>query len=318
MQNRLTPLKVHLATICTNRKRPAVLPDLNIRNLKSAPQGRLLDDWIENVGNCDDRYPAERVYCGRGFQEALHTAAHLGTDLLIISAGLGLIRSKNSIPAYNATLAGSSVSGIRARTLGTFDESKWWIGLNEQLPNGRLISDFVRRRPKCLMLLTLSSGYAKLVGDDLNMLRDPAINRIRIIGLATSAGLPERLRQCVMPYDARFDGPDSPSPGTRSDFPQRATRHFAENILRSSPRGGLKQHTRLVSELMDSMRRPKSITRKRLTDDEIVSEIRESWDVVAGSSSRMLRLFRDSKKIACEQKRFSQLFNQVKQARTPK
>ena len=311
-------MQVHLATICTNRKRPTVRPDLDIRNFDPSPQDELLNEWVENVGRCEDRYAAKRVYCGRGFQQALHTGAYLGRDPLIISAGLGLVHSTDSIPAYNATLAGSSVSGIRARSVGAFNESQWWIDLNEQMPNGRLLSDFVRRRPKCLMLITLSAGYARLVSDDLNMLSDSAVNRIRIIGLASDANLPERLRHCVMPYDTRFDGPDSPCPGTRSDFPQRATRHFAENILRSSPRGGVKRHATLVSELMDSMRHPKSITRVRLSDDEIMSEIANSWDAVAGSSSRMLRLFRDKKKIACEQKRFSQLFNQVKLTRTLK
>jgi hypothetical protein len=113
-------MPVHLATICTNRKRPTVPPDLDIRNLKATPQEKLLHNWVQNVANSAERLPAERVYCGRGFQEALHTAAYLGTDLLIISAGVGLVSSKEPIPAYNATLANSSKSSIRLRAKGPY------------------------------------------------------------------------------------------------------------------------------------------------------------------------------------------------------
>jgi hypothetical protein len=291
---------------------------LDIRNLKAAPQELLLHNWVQNVANSGDLQPAERVYCGRGFQEARHTAAYLGVDPLIVSAGLGLVSSKDSIPAYNATLASSSRSSIRSRTSGRFNESQWWIDLNDKMPNGRLLSDFLRQRSKCLLLLTLSSAYAKLVGGDLDKLSDSAIDRIRVVGLTHVGHLPERLQRCVMPYDSRFDGPDSPLPGTRSDFPQRATRHFAKIILKASPRGGQTLHASRVAEYMESLRPARVVARVRLTDDEIKAAIVDNWDSVSGSSSRMLRLFRDQKNIACEQGRFAQLFNQVKLTRTPR
>lgn len=305
-----------LVTICTNRKRRPAPKNLDIHNLGRAPQEELLLRWVRNVENNRERFVARDVYCGRGFLEAQNTAAFLQTSPMIISAGLGLIGIDDAIPAYNATLATSSTSSIRTRVRGDFRASEWWIALNKHIPNGRLLSDFIRRRPKKIFLVTLSSGYAELVGSDLNSLQDNALKRIRIIGLTNSAHLPERLRPCMMPYDVRFDGPDSPCAGTRSDFPQRTTRHFAECVLRTSPRGGLKRHIELVSEIMDSMRKPKSVTRKRLTDEEIKAAISKNWKSVDGSSSRMLRLFRDSKNIACEQKRFSTLFDQVKQEMT--
>ena len=47
-------------------------------------------------------------------------------------------------------------------------------------------------------------------------------------------------------------------------------------------------------------------------DEEIKSIIRKHWHDVEGRSGKMLRLFRDHLMIACEQKRFSDLFKEVK------
>ena len=118
-----------------------------------------------------------------------------------------------------------------------------------------------------------------------------------------------------MPYDDRFDGPKGPRRGTRSDFPQRATRHFVEVILSSAPRANRETHSKLVKDFLEPLPLPKTVARRKLTDKGITEEIQKSWHEASGNSARMLRLFRDEKKIACEQGRFARLFNQVKMQR---
>ena len=45
------------------------------------------------------------------------------------------------------------------------------------------------------------------------------------------------------------------------------------------------------------------------------SKMREHWDAVGGSSSRLLRLFRDDLNIACEQGRFAALARVIRAER---
>ena len=116
-----------------------------------------------------------------------------------------------------------------------------------------------------------------------------------------------------MPYDERFDGPDSVLPGTRSDFPQRVTSHFVENILNPTEENATTaDHSRKVSDFLKGKRAPILVKREQNTDEQIRQIILRRWSDARDSSAVMLRLLRDEEKIACEQKRFSQLFKAIK------
>jgi hypothetical protein len=154
----------------------------------------------------------------------------------------------------------------------------------------------------------------QLVAEDLITAPSSRLSKVRILGPRSPDALPRSLRECLMPYDDRFDGPDGTVRGTRSDFPQRVTQHFVEQILSKSRLQSRSKHAEKVRNYLETMRLPISLARQKITDEEVVEIIKKHWDDVSGSSSRMLRLFRDDLMIACEQKRFSILFNQVRRA----
>ena len=45
-----------------------------------------------------------------------------------------------------------------------------------------------------------------------------------------------------MPYDLRFDGPDSDNNGIKNDFPRRVLRHYVEHILPKIKNPNLKKN----------------------------------------------------------------------------
>ena len=70
----------------------------------------------------------------------------------------------------------------------------------------------------------------------------------RLIGPLHTVDLPG-------PHD-RFNGRGSPNPGTRVDFPQRATRHFVEHIYPSAEGASPSEHARRVAETLAALSWP--------------------------------------------------------------
>jgi len=305
-------MNVALITTCTNRKQGSVSEALDFANVSVGGQSQVCKTWAQSVVDAPNIREAQDTYCGRGFQEAKATSRVLNSGFHVISAGLGLVPSFTKIPAYNATLSKSSTNCIARKVNSAFDPGSWWQQLNKITDWGFSLSTIVHDTNIDLILLTLTSTYVPLVLGDLEALSPKHAEKVRIIGLRSKELLPEHLKSSLMPYDERFDGPDGKRRGTRSDFPQRATRQFAEELLSVTPQASRSLHAETVQEYLANMRFPTVVTRKKMTDDEIISTIKKHWFDASGNSSKMLRLFRDSLLIACEEKRFSILFNQVR------
>jgi hypothetical protein len=133
--------------------------------------------------------------------------------------------------------------------------------------------------------------------------------------LSPASAIPETLRPFLLPYDARFDGPDAPLPGTRSDFAQRSLSHFVEAVLAHHAQADFDGHAEAVERLLSGLRRRSTPGRTRQPDKEIIALIRRHWNEARGQSSRMLRLLRDDLGVACEQGRFRTLFLAARERR---
>jgi hypothetical protein len=131
-----------------------------------------------------------------------------------------------------------------------------------------------------------------------------------LIGLGIDSSCPEQLLPYVLPYDARFDGPDSDIPGTRGDFASRALRHFAEVIFPNSS-NSLETHKRAVVRHLKDWRMPRKLEREPKSDEDIIKIIKRTWATTKGQSGRALRHLRDVEEIACEQGRFRLLFHRA-------
>ena len=312
-------MTITLLTTCSNRKRFQSLPDLQVRNLRFGDQSAVAVDWTAQATLAlrkSKKFPVSDLYCGRGFKEALRSvesAAHLW----VASAGFGLLRGTDSIPAYDATVSSVGSNAIPKRLTGDsrFDGVAWWQSLAD-IPVGVPSIECVLRESNDLVVVGLTAAYADLLASDLVNISDDQIHRLRIVRSSNDVLLPSTLLTTVLPYDKRFDGPDGPYPGTRSDFVQRACRHFITHIHPTCPDGSAATHARRVRRIMDTYQPPRSIKRQSVNNEEARQLIRKHWDQVDGASGRMLRLFRDDLEVACEQTRFKNLFKEVKLERS--
>jgi hypothetical protein len=308
-------MSVLLVTPCTNRKlgrarTTALSPSL----LRTGPQECVTTQWLSLVQAASDNSSADNLYGGRGFKEALATVAPHRDRLWIISAGLGLIHAQAPAPAYNLTVTPGHAHSVQSRISGKpFCARSWWADLNARLREGFDLATFVRSFPRSTVVVTLSAAYTTLVSSDLLQLAAHELSQVRIVGPASVQSLPEPLHPYWMPYDVRFDGPDSPLPGTRADYPQRVARHFVAMIERGGSEAGLADHRAAVTAFLRELTPPLRLERVRMDDDSIRAAILEHWSDARGSSARMLRILRDEKGISCEQGRFAKLFRALKQ-----
>jgi len=199
---------------------------------------------------------------------------------------------------------------IGSRVVGApFNAPQWWRQI--QKIDGWPLATLLKANRDLIAVIAISSAYLALICADLKSLSDGDLDRVRLIGLGLEKSCPRRLQPCVLPYDARLDGADSPIRGTRGDFSSRAMRHFIEDVLPDYKLGSLETHKAAVSGRLNNWRRPKSISRPSRTDDEIIQLIKKNWHKIQGQSSKGLRYLRDVEEIACEQGRFRMLLSRV-------
>jgi hypothetical protein len=288
-----------IVTNCTHRKSGQSRIDL-----AQLPQAQgveqLAQAWQRVVGGALPVQSAQVLYQGRPITDTAAAAAHLRSSWYFVSAGLGLVRSDQQVPAYECTVAAGSELGCRLKLAGA-TAADWWNAITAFQP--RPLSQLIEQSPT---LLALPSTYLRMVHDDL--MRVPAAKASQLRVFTSKAGaklVPGHLADCVLPYDDRLESVRGYA-GTQSDFAQRALRHFVE-ALGAASLPLVEARVAVSTALANRPRRLRS-TGTRMSDDEIRRVLRAQWGRLAGSSTRLLRYLRDEASISCEQKRFSRLW----------
>src|SRR5262249_45966003 len=111
-------MQVIAVTTCSDRKRFPISSHLNAASLPRGNQPTLTRIWQDRLNSVSPIAAAAEVYGGRGFQEALAASRAGGTDLRIISGGLGLIRGTDRISSYSLSLVPKSTEFVGARITG--------------------------------------------------------------------------------------------------------------------------------------------------------------------------------------------------------
>lgn len=298
-----------VVTNCTNRKRSSCAPITAPKVPKRAPLPVLLDAWLQKLNASRHRIEARRLYLGRSFSDAVAVSDRLNAQLLVVSAGLGLISGHEEIPHYNLTVSPGKGSLLPVLNAANATPADWWQALNKKQGKPLPLSKLLAENPKAVALVALPSNYIGMLAGDFAALTPSALARLRIFTSEPGrAALPEHIRLVAMPYDDRLEG--SSYAGTRTDFPQRSLRHFVE-VLKAQ---GLPANpaARRVSEAIADMRKPELPPRARKSDEEIRILIKDNWATYDGSSSRLLRYLRDDVLVACEQSRFRDLWRDVR------
>lgn len=303
---------VIVITSCTNRKKKSG----TVLTLEGAEHASsvvaLAQRWHQQVQSLstDALRPARELYMGRSISEARQAAKAAAAPLYIASAGHGLVRGDECIPSYDVTVA-AAVDNSLYQCLLRLDAgpAAWWQALIQAFGAQRSLVQLVETSPSALILLAVPAAYLQLLADELAQLDDSALTRLRIVtSLHGAASLTPRLQSSVMPYDERLEGLNGYA-GTRSDFPQRALRHFVE-VVRGHALP-LEQAREQVRQVLAVLQRPVLPERQRKSDEEIIALLREHWQRLNGSATGLLRYLRDEALVSCEQSRFRTLRQHV-------
>ena len=299
-----------ILTNCTSRKRrvgPVVIfPD----GPRPRTMRALAESWRSALQEATSRQQARHLYLGRSVTDAIRSCVVSGGELLVVSSGLGLVRSEDLVPAYDLTVADRN--GVLSASLQSLGASArtWWRELSAVGIGRGQIAQLIQTCPGRVVLVALPSSYLDMVRDDLDSLADADLERLRIFSShAGVVALTERLRACVLPYDARLERIPGYA-GTTVDFPQRALRHFVEclkgHLLSAALAHGVVERALAGLTVHDKP------VRTRLSDEAIADVIRENWHANGGSSARLLRFVRREAGIACEQTRFRDIWRDVR------
>lgn len=297
---------VLIVTTCSSRKVIGPNPRLHAEAL---PFGSLADvsaEWKTRLEKAEPCLPAQALYRGRGFGLATQAARTANCALRIVSAGLGLIDGDCCIPAYGLTVSPGTSDSILSRIAGPSTAADWWGAIRS--------GDTLRidEGHEGLVLMAMSSVYLRMIADELVSTACLKEGRLRIFTRAPTEAVDRSLQRFILPYDERLDGPESPLPGTMTDFAQRALHHFTAAVLPKSQFGSLEEHRQLVDHAQRCWPSPVRKFGQRKPDGEIRALIARHWDYAGGSAVRMHRFLRTEFEVACEQARFRTLFAQVR------
>lgn len=297
--------KIAFITTCSARKKSGLAPPVSIKGLTPGSQEDLLRRWKELIESSTHRKPVWDIYSGRAIFEMKKLSQEHEASLSIISAGLGLIDSFERKPLYDLTVSSGRASSIACKiTAGEFSLKAWWAGVNKDAPSP--ITSYIQNARDTFVVIVLSSRYFELVRSDLETISPKALKRVRIVGIKPQSDSP--VNPAILPYDDRLNGSDSPVPGTLSDFPQRCAMHFMQNIYNG---GSLKEDRERVAQCMESLSWPVRTTGIKMGDEQLISIIADAIKETGLPKSKLLKYFRHTLKIACEQKRFACLYDKA-------
>ncbi len=306
-------MRIILITSCSNRKAIPPRNRLQASELPSTSLKTYGEIWRRRLKSQQFFLPARDLYIGRGAKEARKAADTVQAKQWFVSAGLGLVSGDEEVPGYDLTISGNSGNHLKHKIPPKdYDLARWWNEISRRHKPKITIPRLVERNKDALIILAVPRTYYLLIARDLGSLSRESVKNLRLIGVDKSV-LPQHLQSLRLPYDARLDGPESRTKGTKSDFPQRAARHFLESIWIKDPDGDAIDHINAVEKNLSKYSYPSVPCRTKLSDQEILALISELWTYADGKSSRMLRILRDEKLIACEQGRFKFLFNSYKE-----
>ena len=264
--------------------------------------------WVNKIQRASELETARATYGGRTFTESLSASDQLGAELYVISAGLGLVHAEDRIPHYNLTVSSGDGSINPWLASRGYMPSDWWSILNQKLNKSYPIFNLAKKNTG--LILVLPSTYLDLISSEFPFLNDEIREKIFIItSTAGQQRLPIELKSRCLPYDERLNG-SKEYQGTRNDFPQRALKHLVNEIdFQNNP---INTTQKKILDYLKSHEKPIIPTRIKLDDQQIKQLIQKNWSHCEGKRGSLHRFLRDTLLVACEQKRFGNLWNEVK------
>lgn len=282
--------KLTIVVTCTDRKSATPAQDLMARNLPRGPAAERVGLWREALSRATELHSLTDLYRGETWSQVRALAlkaSHLGYEpsMLVASAGLGLQCVSDQAPSYAATFS----SGHPDSVGGSIQEAQaWWSALpRTAIPRGGHA------------IWVLSAAYSQIVSEQLMRETLPA----SLLVFGGSKEVPDSLR---IPSDRSLRRALG---GTATSINVRSA---AQWLTLSDGADPFDDAARDRWRVWSAEKRQVEIyDRRPMTDDgvlEFVRHLRQQDPTV--SKTRALRVLR-ADGMACEQQRFSTLFEQA-------
>jgi hypothetical protein len=310
-------MKYSIITNCSSRKRDTgVIPLVPVLS-PAVSIAEMAKTWIDQVEQSQIRVAPLDLYQGRSFAECRVATRSTAAEFYVVSAGLGLVHADDLVPNYSLTISEGTGSLQKWLFAQGADSTDWWFALCQNIGTTSPISHMINAQgTNSMHLIALPSSYLEMVAPDLAQVQDDRLQTLRIFtSVAGTKTLPSKLQSAVMPYDERLEGVVNHN-GTRSDFPQRALKHFVTHL--KGHEHSLNKAKEGVEASMAASVKPTIPLREKVPNERIVELIQTHWDRHEGSASKLLRFLRDDAQIACEQSRFSGIWRKVKEDQSAK
>lgn len=264
---------------------------------------KTLDDfwasWVSDLELPCAKLPAVSLYTGKGFKRL--SSQVRPENFFIASAGLGLIQSMEHVPSYSLTISPGHEVSLQNFVDERVDPVSWWQKIaknNYSFPDLESIAS-----SEDILLVSLTSAYVRMLAKQLLSFSGRLMIFTGDHSVLASCGLGSK----SSPYTSVFDGPDCPLPGTKSDFAQRIHSDFITRL--NVTENDFELAKKSVQGDMKTWIAPEIKNNQRLSDVEILNLIKKHREKFT-SIGLLHRFFRNELSIACEQKRFSNLYRQ--------
>ena len=312
--------QVNIVVTCTKQKTLEPPSALRLGALEAGSPRERARLWASRINSSDvEPIPARRLYAGDHWAVA-RDLPELSTpkrqiNLWVISAGYGVVSIDQPMLPYSATFSSPHPDSVIDPSLDIQKRTQkvdWWTTLiNQEWPREQpySLASLAAEYPDTPMIVAASRNYLTAVYDDLLDARE-MLNESNLLSII-SAGTAQLddLTGSIVPADGKLRHYVG---GILRSLNVRLMRH----ILKEMPRGKLtlKRITAKFHGMLDAAPELTKFDRTPMTDSAVRNFIRLSIRKRPKvGHTPLLRELRASGN-ACEQKRFRQLFLDVKES----
>ena len=312
---------IHVILSCTARKRGSESGYPRLRSVSPAPVSDRVEQWGALVSTASRRHVAADLYAGEYWRTAMDLvspAEAVGQmRVSVVSAGLGLVGVRDQVPKYGATLAArhpDSVLSSLSSTTPSQVRRQWWEELTRANVLGRHGPRSLVELDECgsgaVVMVCLGRSYLDAVTSDLISLVERLGDPERVMVFAS--GPPrEGLEECWVPVSGSLR---LTLGGSLSSTHLRSAAAVLAELGTSLP--SVDRARRIMTKLTSAAGDLPSFDRQRRSDESILDWILDHLAKSPNASrTAALRCFRDGGS-ACEQARFSRLFDQARELAT--
>lgn len=306
-------MALHLITNCTSKKTKQLTESISISDIQSR-EDIAAKEWVEKLSSESKTLPASELYLGDHWSRALEVINY-GSKVSIISAGYGLISSSDNLCKYDATFSSGSVNSV-SKLFKEASLSKsnyqWWRLVNSLKSQGNNgLIDLYDSNPSDQFIISTSPAYLKVIEPELVKL---ALSKKLSIYNTAIFSSNQRLNKSLEPFFYKVeDDLCAELGGSRVSLNIRLAAHVIKNI--SDTANFATEVEGIYREIRTKSEPAIKYDRKKLDDESVSNFIKnflESSSKAKPAASPILRELRN-KGMACEQKRFKNIFESIMQ-----